>query len=277
MVIELDNDHGILDTIIKRIVVAEPANPAKVGLLLKPTADLLHTNLPGFGGQIKQVLLQYLFEQGPLGRRELGHRNALVWHYPVVSVRAAQMSLVVVVPSSFRHGRVAEEFVHLCFGLLLRTQALHQLQSQLLLLLQDAGALVRSLIDQIRLGTGEPRRDDHLRFVQENVQTQMVAVERKAPRSGSRRPRGRLEQNKVIRKLVAHPGSIDEVAQEAVDAHRAERFGVALGGERGLEHGKDGVADRGRDFVEPDALVAEKELGVGPGAPFGGVDVVGGC
>jgi hypothetical protein len=59
-----------------------------------------------------------------------------------------------------------------------------------------------------------------------------------------------------------------------VDPHCADRLFVPLGGERCLEDGEDGCADCGGDFVEAQTFVGEEELGVRPGAPFGGVDVV---
>ncbi len=42
-----------------------------------------------------------------------------------------------------------------------------------------------------------------------------------------------------------------------------------------MQEGEGGGADGGGDFVEADAFGGEQEFGVGPGAPFGGVEVVG--
>lgn len=59
-----------------------------------------------------------------------------------------------------------------------------------------------------------------------------------------------------------------------VDAHCFEGFVVTFWREGCFEDGQDCVAELGFHFVEAEAFGAEKEFGIGPGAPFGGVDVV---
>lgn len=99
----------------------------------------------------------------------------------------------------------------------------------------------------------------------------MVTVEGPSPRTG----RGRSsEEDKVVAEFVHHGRGFYKFAKEMVDAHCADGLVVSLRGESGLQDGKNGVADSGGDFVETKALVAEQELGVGPGAPFRAVDVV---
>lgn len=100
----------------------------------------------------------------------------------------------------------------------------------------------------------------------------MMPIEAPPPRLCLRRV---SKQAEVIAVLVHDCGRLDELPEEAVDAHGGEGFGVAFGGEGGGKDGEDGGAEGGGEFVEAETFVAEEELGVRPGAPFGAVDVVG--
>lgn len=68
--VKFDEDDGALNTIVERVVVAKPANPAKVRLVQK-TTDLLQTTLPRRLGEIEKILLQDSHDEGDLVGRHL--------------------------------------------------------------------------------------------------------------------------------------------------------------------------------------------------------------
>ena len=109
-------------------------------------------------------------------------------------------------------------------------------------------------------------------LVEEDVEAEVVAVEGDAPGAGGG---GDAEEDEVVRVLVADARGADELAEEVVDAHGGDGFGVAFGGEGGAEDGHDRGDNFGGLVLEAEAFVAEEEFRVGPASPFGGVDVVG--
>jgi len=82
------------------------------------------------------------------------------------------------------------------------------------------------MADGMGLCVSELRRADVLRFVEEQVETQVAAVEGEAPWPGRWEC---SEQSKVIRELAPDGGSLYELTQEVVGAHSAESFLVAFG------------------------------------------------
>lgn len=270
VVIELDENNRALDPIVKRVLVAEPANPAEVclGFIL---ADLGQFELPRPRGQIEEVLLQNAVEELFLGFREGDGGDALVGHDAVVAVRAAEVALVVLVPAARRHRGIMHLGEDARLGLELRGERLHELQTKPLLDLHDAGACVGTAVDLVGLGAGEPGGGDDLGLVEEDVQAEVVAVERPAPGPVGG---GAAEEHEVVGEFVHDAGGVDQLAEKVVDAHGFDGLVVAFWRERRLEDVHDGVADGRGDFVETQAFVAEKEFGVGPCAPFRRVDVV---
>lgn len=210
-------------------------------------------------------------DEGLLFRVHGGDEDTFVGDDAVVAIGATEVSLVVMIPATVGHGWVAEEFEDLGGLLLRRGEALHQGEAEALFLMEDACACIAACVDQVGLRTGEPGGDDDLGAVEEDTEAEVVAVEGESPWRGCG---GFAEEDEVVGELVAHAGSLHKVAEEAVDPHGAEGFGVAFRGEGCFDGGEHGVAHLKGEFVQADALVAEQKLGVGPRAPLGRVDVV---
>lgn len=112
VVIKLHKNHRALNPEVERVGVCEPSNPGEVCLGLIPL-NLANFERSRVRREVEEVLLQDFVERRLLFRSEEGHRDALVRHDAVVAVRAAEVSLVVAVPATRRHGRV----FHLGVGL----------------------------------------------------------------------------------------------------------------------------------------------------------------
>lgn len=208
MVIELDDDDGALDAEVEGVGVSEAADPAEIRLG-EEALDVFEAQTACRLRQVQQVFVQDGVDEGLLGGIQLADQDAFVRHDAVVAVRAAHVSLVVVVPAALGHRRVPELLVDLRFGLLVRRERLHQLQSSFVFDLQDPCAFVRARVDDVGLRAREPRRDDDLRLVQEDVQAQVVPVETEAPcvRAG-----GFAEQDEVVRVFVHHGWGFHQLA-----------------------------------------------------------------
>lgn len=115
--------------------------------------------------------------------RQVGVHHAFVRHDAVVAIRAAEVALVVFVPAAGRHGGVVKEGVGLGFCAEGRGEGLHELKAQGGFAVEDSGAGVRAGVDLVGLGAGEPRGEENLGAVQEDIQAEMVAVEGQAPGS----------------------------------------------------------------------------------------------
>lgn len=176
------------------------------------------------------------------------------------------MALVVVVPAARGHPVVLHALVGAGRGLVLGAQALHELQAQPLLLVQDSGAPVGPVVDEVGLGAREPGAHDHLGPAQEDGEAQVVAVETETP---GLPPGVRLaEDAEVVRELVHDGGGPDQGAQKVVHAHGGDGLGVALGAEGGLEHRQDVGPQRRRELVQPHPFVRQQELRVRPRPPL---------
>lgn len=264
VVVELDDDHGRLDAVVEGVRVGEPADPAEVRLAVV-LGVLGQPDAPRRLREVQQVRAQDVGDERAVRLGHVGHQDALVRHDAVVAVRAAQVPLVVVVPPPARHGRVFHLLECLGFCLLLGWQGLHELEPESLLFLQDARAFVRAVVDLVRLRPREPRRHDHLRAAEEDVQAEVVAVETIPP--GDRRGGG-AEEHEVVAVLVHHRRSPNQVAEEPVDAHCRHRLLVPFRREGRPEDRKDAVTHRRRHLVQTEALVAEEELRVRPRPPL---------
>lgn len=227
---------------------------------------VLELEFPGSLGQVEQVLVQDSLDQPSLLAVHLVHADTFVGHDAVVAVRAAEMALVVLVPSTLGHGGIVHEFVRLCALLQVLRQGSHEFETQVFFAGQDAGALVGAGVDFVGLGAGEPGTQNQLAAVEEGVQAEMVAVEGPAPWTVRG---GVAEEDEVVRIFVHDLRGFDELAEEVVDAHRRDGLFVTFWRERRLEHGENRVAEGWRELVEAQALVAEQEFRVRPGPPFG--------
>jgi hypothetical protein len=107
--------------------------------------------------------------------------------------------------------------------------------------MKDPCARVGARVDLVGLGAGEPGGDDDLGAVEEDVQTEVVAVEGDAPGVGGG---GAAEEDEVVGEGIADCWAAAEFAEEVVDAHGGDGLGVPFGGEGCAEEGHD----RGSDF-----------------------------
>lgn len=224
MMIKLDDDDGALDAEVEGVGISKPADPAEIRLG-EEALDVFEAKAAGGLRQVQQVFVEDGVDEGLLGGSQLADQDAFVRHDAVVAVRAAHVSLVVVVPAALGHRRVLELLVDLGLGLLVRRERLHQFQSRFVFHLQNPCAFVRARVDDVGLRACEPRRDDDLRLVQEDVQAQVVPVETEAPgvRAG-----GFAKQDEVVRVFVHHGWGFHQLTEEPVDAHGRSRFLVSL-------------------------------------------------
>ena len=155
VVIELDDDDGVLDTVVEGVFVAVTTNPAEVGFFGK-THGLLEFEFAGGGGQVEEVFVDDLGDEVALFGGHLAHGDAFVGDDAVVSVGAAEVALVVAVPAALGHGGIFHELVGLGLGLQVWGQRLHELEAQGLLPGQDAGSLVWTCVDLVGFCAGEP-------------------------------------------------------------------------------------------------------------------------
>lgn len=100
------------------------------------------------------------------------------------------MPLIIFVPairreiSCLAHGIIMQIFVYLGGALLIGSKALHQLQSNIALLLQNLGAFPGPRINDVGLGARKGRADNDLRAPQETCDVEMVAIEKPTPGRG---------------------------------------------------------------------------------------------
>lgn len=76
-----------------------------------------------------------------------------------------------------------------------RGEGLHELEAQGGFAVEDGGAGVRAGVDLVGLGAGEPRGEENLGAVQEDIQAEVVAVEGEAPGS---RGAGAAEEDEIV-------------------------------------------------------------------------------
>lgn len=116
---------------------------------------------------------------------------------------------------------------------------MHELETEGLLDVEDAGTAVGTRINFIWLGACEPWRGDDLVLVEEDVEAEVVAVEGPTPGSCG----GRVsEEDEVVGELIHDARRFDEFTEEVVYAHRFEGLVIALRREGGLKNGENGGA-----------------------------------
>lgn len=114
VVVKLDENHRALNPEVERVGVCKPSDPGEVCLGFIPL-DLVYFERSRVRRKVEEVLLQDPVERRLLFCGEQGHRDTLVGHDAVVAVRAAEVSLVVAVPATRRHGWVFHLGVRLRF------------------------------------------------------------------------------------------------------------------------------------------------------------------
>ena len=98
--IKLKYDNRTLYAVVERILIAVSTNPTKVRLV-EMIFDLLKAELARLGGQVEQHFIgngEYEFVLSVVERRD---SHTLVGYNTVISERAAEMSLIVLVPSIY--------------------------------------------------------------------------------------------------------------------------------------------------------------------------------
>ena len=179
-----------------------------------------------------------------LFRAERRDRHAFIRHDTIIAKSAAAMTLIVWPPSiadqfvsltlivvrlpiDLFHALVPQILEHLRFLLLLRAQALHQLQAEIALFVQDLGAFPFAGVDDVGLCAGEGGGEDDLWAFEEAGDVEVVAVEEPAPglRGGRR---GRAKEEEIIGVFVHDVEELDDFAEEVVYSHGGECFFVAF-------------------------------------------------
>ena len=131
------------------------------------------------------------------------------------------MALVVVIPPSLRHLRIAHRLVSLRFLLQVRGQTLHEAKAQLFLRSQYLTARIWASVDLVGLRACEAWRCYHLGLVKEDVQAEVMAVEGETPWL---RRRGLAEESEIVGEFIHDLPTIDKLAKEVVNLHCTPRL-----------------------------------------------------
>ena len=124
MVVKFSYHYRALKPIVKWVLIIESSDPTEV-CFMKPMTNVTKSDCAGFVRKIKEVLLEYLFHNGFLCVVHITNFNSFVGDNAIVPVCTAEVSLVVVIPSSLRHRLIVHILVDLGLVLLCGVETLH--------------------------------------------------------------------------------------------------------------------------------------------------------